>query len=148
MAEVAQKPPRKAVATDVSTVDDTTPIAGEVDVAVLIKQLQEQAAQQAEYIKQLQAQQGIPSDPVEAQVQALQQHVEAQANANPWHSAAYQELKAYVGKLDAEGLTDKKAAKALRLVDKLQKQHPGHELAYVRQLAEDLYTMTLDPEED
>lgn len=148
MAE-ATKPPRKAAATveTESTVDDA-PIAGEVDVAELIKQLQEQAAQQAEHIKQLQAQQGIPSDPVEAQVQALRQHVDAQANANPWHSAAYEELKAYVGKLDSEGLTDKQASKALRLVDKLQKQHPGHELAYARQLADDLYTMMLDTEDE
>lgn len=147
MAEVT-KPPRKAASVETESTVDDAPIAGEVDVTALIKQLQEQAAQQAEYIKQLQAQQGIPSDPVAAQVQALQQHVGAQANANPWHSAAYEELKAYVDKLDSEGLTDKQASKALRLVDKLQKQHPGHELAYARLLADDLYTMMLDTEED
>lgn len=136
-----------APAQDESTVDETV-MAGDVDVAELIKQLQAQAAQQAEHIKALQAQQGIPSDPIAAQVQALQQHVEAQANANPWHSASYEELKAYVAKLDSEGLTDRKANKALRLVDQLQKKHPGHELAYVRQLAEDLYTMMLGDDEE
>lgn len=128
--------------------EDDAPTVGEVDVAALIKQLQEQAAAQQKHIEALLAEKGIPSDPVAAQILALQQHVDAQANANPWHSDSYVALKSYVDKLESEGLTDKKAQKAVRLVQAVQAKHPGHELAYVSQLANDLYTMMLDPEDD
>lgn len=139
---------------DMSTVDDVqddvqdVPTVGEVDVNALIKQLQEQAAAQQKHIDALLAEKGIPSDPVEAQIQALQQHINAQHNANPWHSASYDALRAHVDNLDSKGLTDKKALKAVRLVDAVRAKHPGHELAYVGQLANDLYTMTLDDEDE
>lgn len=143
---------RTAAQVDAPSTEDITeedvPTVGEVDVAALIAQLQAQAAAQQKHIEALLAEKGIPADPVAAKIQALQQHVDAQANANPWHSESYVALKSYVDKLESEGLTDKKAQKALRMVQAVQAKHPGHELAYVRQLADDLYTMMLDPEED
>lgn len=152
---------RRVSAVDSTPVDDTVqddvPTVGEVDVNALIAQLQEQAriqaevlAQQKAHIDTLLAEKGIPSDPVAAQVVALQSHVNAQANANPWHSESYDALKSYVDKLGTDGheVTDKRAQKALRLVQAVQAKHPGHELAYTRQLADDLYTLMLDPEDD
>lgn len=133
---------------DDTTVQDETPMVGEVDVNALIRQLQEQAAAQQKHIENLLAEKGIPADPVAAQVLALQQHVSAQANANPWHSDSYTALKSYVDKLESDALTTNKAAKALSMVDSLREVHPGHELAYVRQLARDLHTMTLDPQDE
>lgn len=137
----------EAPSTEDTTVDDA-PMVGEVDVNALIAQLQAQAAAQQKHIEALLAEKGIPADPIAAQVLALQQHVSAQANANPWHSDSYDALKSYVDKLESEGLSDKQAQKAVRLVQAVQAKHPGHELAYVSQLANDLYTMMLDPEDD
>lgn len=150
MPTTARRPATVTTPEDIieDTTIDETPMVGEVDVNALIKQLQEQAARQQAHIETLLAEKGIPADPVAAQVLALQQHVAAQAGANPWHSDSYVALKSYVDKLESESLTTNKAAKALSLVDGLREVHPGHELAYVRQLARDLHTMTLDPQDE
>jgi len=137
-------------ATTVEAPEDTTtdtPTVGEVDVDSLIAQLLDVQKKQQAHIDALLAEKGIPSDPVAAQVQALQMHVAAQTNANPWHGESYAALKSYVDRLQSDGLTEKQAQKAVRLVDAVRAKHPGHELAYVKQLADDLYTMTLDPED-
>lgn len=137
------------------TNDDGTPMVGQVDINALIADLQAKADKQAEliaaqqkHLEALLAEKGIPVDSMAAQVLALQQHVAAQANANPWHSESYAPLKSYVDKLESDKITPNKALKAVKLVDALRATHPGHELHYVRQLASDLHTMTLDPEDD
>lgn len=130
------------------TVEDSTPMVGEVDVQALIAQLLDVQKKQQAHIDALLAEKGIPTDPIAAQIQALQQHVAAQANANPWHSDSYVDLKSYVDRLDGESLTTNKAAKAAAMVQSLRETHPGHELAYVHKLARDLHTLTLDPEDD
>lgn len=130
------------------TEDDEQPTVGTVDVEALIADLQaKQAAAQAQ-IAQLLAERGIPADPVAAQIQALQDHLHAQANANPNHAEAYTPVLSYVDKLKSDGLTDKQAFKARTLVEDLHDTHAGHELAYSRQLARGLHVMTLDPDED
>jgi erythromycin esterase-like protein len=138
---------QRAASTEDSPETDA-PTVGEVDVNALIADLQATAARQQEHINALLAEKGIPADPIAAQILALQQHIAAQAGANPWNSDSYAALRAYVEKLDSESLNSNKALRTLNMVDSLRETHPGHELAYVRQLARDLHTMTLDPESD
>lgn len=121
---------------------------GTVDVEAIVEQLQSQIAAQQKHIEALLAERGIPSDPVAAKIQALQDHVTAQANANPLHAESYDPVQKYVGKLKSDSLTDKQAFKTRTLVESLAEKHPGHELAYARDLARELHTMTLDPEDD
>jgi hypothetical protein len=90
------------------------------------------------------AERGIPSDPVAAQIQALSDHLQAQSNANPNHTASYADALNYVKGLTSDALTEKKALKMERLVEDLRARHGAHELAYVGQLARDLHTGTLD----
>jgi hypothetical protein len=134
------------------TVDEEStediPTVGTVDVEALVRTLQEQVDKQNAHIKALLADRGIPSDPVAAQILALQDHLKAQANANPNHAEAYAPVLSYVAKLKSEGLTDKQAYKARNLVEDLHDTHAAHELAYARQLAKGLHTMTLDTDGD
>jgi len=115
-----------------------TPV--KVDVESLVKQIQELQAQQAK----LMAERGIPADPIAAQIQALKDHLTVQSKANPLHADSYTKALSYVDGLDSKSLTGDQAQKAVRLVDRIQRSHPQHELAYSRELAEGL----LDPEDD
>jgi len=114
------------------------------DMAAIVKQLQDQADKANQQIAALMAERGIPADPIAAQLQALADHVRAQSNANPMHSASYTDLASYVGNLTSDNLTSDRGQKLRYLVEDLQARHPGHELAYIGQLARDLYRSTLD----
>lgn len=105
-----------------------------VDIDALVAQIQELQRVQ----EKLLAERGIPADPIAAQIQALGDHLKVQASANPAHAESYAKALEYVGSLDSKTLTSSDAAKAVRLVSRIQAKHPQHELAYVRQLAEDL----------
>jgi hypothetical protein len=143
-ARVAKKTVPSAVDRDA---DEETPTVGQ-DTDKLVARLEEQIAKQQEQVNKLMAERGIPADPVAAQIQALQDHLKAQAGANPLHAETYKPVVEYVGKLTSEGLTDRKAYKARNLVERLAEKHPAHELAYAKQLAQDLHTMTLDDEDE
>lgn len=120
----------------------------EPDVYALLKQLQEQAQAQQEKIDRLEAERGIPSDPRQATLMALTDHLKAQQTANPQHADSYKPVLTYLDGLDSESLTPNQAQKARNLVDRLRKQHSGHELGYVDTLAEDLHTSTLDDDDE
>lgn len=112
-----------------------------VDVAGMIADLQAMAAKQSALIAQLMAERGIPTDPVAAQIQALQDHLAVQATANPNHAATYKPVQEYAGALTSDSLTVNQAVKLRNMIDDL----PGHhELGYVRHLAKDLHNTTLD----
>lgn len=130
----------------VPSIEDT-PVVGQ-DVDTVVAKLQAQMAQQSTMIAQLMAERGIPADPIAAQIQALQDHLHAQANANPLHADVYAPVLSYVDGLKSETLTTGKAFKARNLVEDLHESRSTHELAYAKQLAKGLHTLTLDPESD
>lgn len=129
---------------DVSTED--TPVVGQ-NIDDLVAQLQAQMAAQQAQIAQLLAEKGIPADPKAAKIQALQDHLTFHASVHPNHKDVYAPALAYVNKLSSDTLTTNKAAKAANLVTALHDELP-HELAYTKQLARELHTMTLDPEDE
>lgn len=138
--------PKSAAATQESIVDDAveSELADElvasgarpvsVNIDDLVRRIEDLQAAQAKMM----AERGIPADPLAAQIQALGDHVRVQANANPAHTEDYAKLLSHVDSLDSKKMTPDIAAKTVRLVSRVQAKHPQHELAYVRQLAEDL----------
>jgi len=115
-----------------------------VDIEALVRQIQELQEVQTK----LMAERGIPADPTAAHMQALKDHLTVQSKANPVHAESYAKVLSYVDGLDSKSLASNQTEKVVRLVDKIQRTHPQHELAYVRDLANELHIMTLDPEED
>lgn len=119
-----------------------TPV--EVDVPAMIANMQAMMDKQSALIAQLMADRGIPTDPVQAQIQALQDHLAVQATANPYHTETYKPVRDYVAALNSDSLTVNQTSKLRNLVDDL----PGHhELGYVRHLAKDLHNTALDSAE-
>jgi len=112
-----------------------------VDVAELMQRIQAMQSR----LDQLSAAQGIPADPIAALVQALKDHVQAQANAHPNHDFA--ELKAALDELpDSDALTPDHTELVKTTVDDgLETQLAGilSDLAYVRQLSRDLHRVIL-----
>lgn len=112
-----------------------------VDVAGMIADLQAMAAKQSALIAQLMAERGIPTDPIAAQIQALQDHLAVQATANPTHAAVYKPVQEYAGALTSDGLSVNQAVKLRNMIDDLP---TAHELGYVKHLAKDLHNTALD----
>lgn len=111
-----------------------------VDVQALLAQMK---AMQ-DRVDSLSALQGIPSDPVAAQVQALQAHVKAQANAHP--TKDFSELTTTIDELpDTDALTtDHTELLKSTVEDHMTRFAPiAHDLSYVWQLAGDLHRMLL-----
>lgn len=139
---------------DVEDVDDSTVDGTEDDAVVgtdnsaqILEHQRAMAAMQAQ-INQLLAEKGIPADPVEAKIQALQAHVKAHANASPLAAEAYAPVLDHVAKFESGATTDRQANKARIMLDDLHAQYPGHELAYSKQLAKELHLLLLDDPED
>lgn len=112
-----------------------------VDVTELMQRIQAMQSR----LDQLSAAQGIPADPIAALVQALKDHVQAQANAHPNHNFA--ELKAVLDELpDSNQLTtDHTDLVKTTVADGLEADLSPifHDLAYVNQLARDLHRVIL-----
>lgn len=111
-----------------------------VDASEMLAQIQ---ALQAQMDAMRQAQ-GIPSDPVEAHVQALRQHLEAQARANPGYDFS-EVLKALDDLPEAKSLTADDTDLVKSTVDDTTRRfgHIAHELGYVNDLARGLHIEVL-----
>lgn len=108
----------------------------DTDVQKLIKQMNEMQAR----INSLSQAAGVPSDPIEAQVQALKAHVQQVANAHPGHD--FSELKDVLADLpETEDLTKDITEWVKETVEDHIQRFGGirHDLDYVRQLAADLH---------
>jgi hypothetical protein len=92
-------------------------------------------------IDSMQAAQGIPSDPVEAALKNLVDHIEAHAAQNPSHD--FSALKDVVN-LTHDALTSKDAEKIQVTVEKVIDSLRHLDLHYVLELARDLRTAVLD----
>lgn len=105
-----------------------TPTLSEAELLKTIQKMQAQIAQMA-------AQQGIPSDPVEAGIANLRNHLVARHQANPSVSidVALEKLKAFE---DSEGDTDAIRDAVDDLIDSVGSR--SHSWVYCRQLARDL----------
>lgn len=111
-----------------------------VDTAELLRQMEEMQAR----LDSLSAAQGIPSDPIAAQVQALSDHVKAHAAAHP--SYDFSELQGVLSNLpDSKSLTTDHTALLQAMVEDHVRRFGGiaHDLAYLWQLAGDLHRMLL-----
>lgn len=116
----------------------------EVDVPAMIASMQAMMDKQSALIAQLMADRGIPTDPIAAQIQALQDHLAVQATANPYHTESYKAVRDYASALNSDNLTVNQTTKLRNLVDDLPAHH---ELGYVRHLAKDLHNTALDSAE-
>lgn len=111
-----------------------------VDVSALLDQMRAMQAR----VDSLSAAQGIPSDPIAAQVQSLQAHVQAQANAHP--TKDFSELLTAVQDLPE---TDALTTDHTDLLKSVVEDHLSrfasiaHDLSYVWQLSGDLHRMLL-----
>lgn len=109
-----------------------------VDGPALLAQIQELTNRLAA----VEAERGVPADPIAAQLQALVAHLKIQANANPAHTEAYAPVVSYAEALKSDSLDSAQSSKALRLINRLASKLPQHELAYVRDIAEGLLDHT------
>ena len=110
----------------------------DADVQKLIKQMNEMQAR----INSLSQAAGVPSDPIDAQVQALKAHVIQVANAHPNHD--FSELKEVLNDLpETEDLTKDITEWVKDTVEDHIQRFGGirHDLDYVRQLAGDLHSL-------
>ena len=113
----------------------------EVDVDAILAQVREMQAQ----IDRLNAERGLPSDPVAGAVQNLIHHVKARQDAYPNHdlSTLVKELKEL-----GESPTSKDAERVRNLVADTIEDNAliSHDLAYVTRLARDLHSEVLKRE--
>lgn len=113
------------------------PTSGD-DVQKLIKQMNEMQ----DRINSLSQAAGVPSDPIDAVVQALKQHVDQVANAHPNHD--FSELKEVLGELPA---TEELTKDATEMVKDTVEDHVRrfgsirHDLAVVEDLARGLHSV-------
>lgn len=119
-----------------SMIDAGARPTSDADVQKLIKQMNEMQAR----INSLSQAAGVPSDPIEAQVQALKAHVIQVANAHPNHD--FSELKDILADLpETEDLTKDITEWVKETVEDHIERFGGirHDLGYVRQLASELH---------
>lgn len=113
----------------------------EVDVDAILAQV---AAMQAQ-IDRLNAERGVPSNPVASAVQNLVHHVKARAAQNPTH-----DLSVVLAELEAlpEELSSKDAERVRNILDDVMEDCADirHELSYLPRLARDLHTVVLAQE--
>lgn len=113
----------------------------EVDGDSLLAQIQQLQAQMAS----MREAQGIPADPIEANVKALKDHVKLQTNANPGKD--FSELQKTLDELPGKSsdlTTDDTDLVRSTVDDTVQANgHIAHELAYIRQLSQDLHREVL-----
>jgi hypothetical protein len=107
-------------------------------VAMLIEQMQ---AMQ-ERINSLSQAAGVPSDPIDAVVQALKQHVDQIANAHPNHD--FSELKTVLGDLPPSDELNKDVTELVKdtVADHVKRfGNIRHDLGYIEELASGLHSI-------
>jgi hypothetical protein len=149
---------RATAVPEVPPLDDTPPEAPEVstearqlidagarpvDSATVAKLIEQMQAMQ-ERINSLSHAAGVPSDPIDAVVQALKQHVDQVANAHPNHD--FSELKTVLGDLPPSDELNKDVTELVKdtVADHISRfGNIRHDLGYIEELAGALHRIFL-----
>lgn len=113
----------------------------QADPNAIMAQLQAQVAEQQKLIERMAAERGVPLNERDVYLNALHDHVVAQANANPVHKDDYSVLRELLSDLvhTPDNTTIGRVEYLREIIDDLRELHPQHELAYVKELGRTLW---------